>query len=47
MAKMLLSHNAEILVDPQGEKDSLNLARMELEQRRLPLIVRRYLPDGL
>ncbi|KAI9658525.1 MAG: DNA-directed RNA polymerases I II and III subunit RPABC2 [Alyxoria varia] len=41
-----ISHNAEILVDPQGEKDSLNLARMELEQRRLPLIVRRYLPDG-
>ena len=30
----------------QGETDPLEIARKELKQRRIPIIVRRYLPDG-
>ncbi|KZZ97290.1 DNA-directed RNA polymerases I [Ascosphaera apis ARSEF 7405] len=38
--------NAPILVDLEGETDPLQIALKELAQKKIPLIVRRYLPDG-
>ena len=40
------SMNAPILVDLEGETDPLKIAIKELNQKKIPLIVRRYLPDG-
>lgn len=40
------SQNAPILVDLEGETDPLQIAIKELNQKKIPLIVRRYLPDG-
>lgn len=41
-----ISMNARVMVELDGETDPVAIARMELEQRRIPLSVRRYLPDG-
>ena len=41
-----LSMNAQTTIDTKGEYDCLKIAIMELEQRKIPLIVRRYLPSG-
>lgn len=41
-----LSQNAPPLVEVDGETDPLKIAAKELRERKLPLIVRRYLPDG-
>ena len=41
-----ISMNAPVLVDLEGETDPLQIAIMELNQKKVPLIVRRYLPDG-
>jgi len=41
-----LSMNAPPLVELDGETDPLKIAGKELRERKLPLIVRRYLPDG-
>jgi DNA-directed RNA polymerase I, II, and III subunit RPABC2 len=41
-----ISMNARVMVELDGETDPIVIARMELEQRRIPLSVRRYLPDG-
>ncbi|KKZ60198.1 DNA-directed RNA polymerase I, II, and III subunit RPABC2 [[Emmonsia] crescens] len=41
-----ISMNAPILVDLEGETDPLQIALKELAQKKIPLIVRRYLPDG-
>jgi hypothetical protein len=38
--------NAPVLVDLEGETDPLVIAMKELTQKKIPLIVRRYLPDG-
>lgn len=40
------SMNAPILVEPQGKTDPLEIAELELESNKIPLKVRRYLPDG-
>lgn len=42
----LRSMNAPVLVDLEGETDPLQIALKELNQKKIPLIVRRYLPDG-
>ena len=34
------------MVDPRDETDPLKIAMMELKESKIPLIVRRYLPDG-
>jgi DNA-directed RNA polymerase I, II, and III subunit RPABC2 len=34
------------LVDPQGEYDSYQIALKELKEHRIPIIIRRTLPDG-
>jgi DNA-directed RNA polymerases I, II, and III subunit RPABC2 len=41
-----ISMNAPVLVDLEGETDPLQIAIMELNQKKIPLVVRRYLPDG-
>ena len=41
-----ISMNAPVMVDLEGLTDPLKIAEKELEQRKIPLIVRRYLPDG-
>lgn len=41
-----ISLNAPVLVDIEGETDPLQIAMKELTQRKIPLIIRRYLPDG-
>lgn len=41
-----LSYNAPPMVDPKDETDPLKIAMMELKEHKIPIIVRRYLPDG-
>lgn len=41
-----IAMNAPVLVDIEGETDPLQIARKELSQKKIPLIVRRYLPDN-
>ncbi|GMM52458.1 DNA-directed RNA polymerase core subunit [Starmerella bacillaris] len=41
-----ISMNAPVLVDLEGETDPLQIAMKELSQKKVPLVVRRYLPDG-
>jgi DNA-directed RNA polymerase I, II, and III subunit RPABC2 len=41
-----ISMNAPVLVDLEGETDPLQIAMKELSQRKIPLVIRRYLPDG-
>lgn len=40
------SMNAPVLVPLDGETDALQIAIKELSQRKIPLVIRRYLPDG-
>ena len=41
-----ISMNAPVMVDIEGETDPLRIAQKELQQNKMPLTVRRYLPDG-
>ena len=42
-----ITKNAPILVDIEpGDTDPLKIAEMELQARKIPFIIRRYLPDG-
>lgn len=41
-----ISLNAPVLVDIEGETDPLQIAKKELAQKKIPLVVRRHLPDG-
>lgn len=41
-----ISMNAPVLVDLEGETDPLQIALKELAQKKIPLVVRRFLPDG-
>lgn len=41
-----ISMNSPVLVDIEGETDPLQIAIKELSQRKIPLVIRRYLPDG-
>lgn len=49
ISSSLTSHrsmNAPVLVDLEGETDPLQIALKELREKKIPLVVRRYLPDG-
>ena len=37
---------APIMVELEGETDPLQIALKELKARKIPIIIRRYLPDG-
>jgi DNA-directed RNA polymerase I, II, and III subunit RPABC2 len=41
-----LSMNAPPMVEIEGETDPLQIAMKELAQKKIPLIIRRYLPDN-
>ncbi|ELR12827.1 RNA polymerase subunit [Acanthamoeba castellanii str. Neff] len=41
-----ISMNAPIMVELEGETDPLEIAQKELRERKIPIIIRRYLPDG-
>ena len=41
-----LSLNAPPMVELEGETDPLVIAQKELRERKIPLIIRRFLPDG-
>jgi DNA-directed RNA polymerase I, II, and III subunit RPABC2 len=41
-----ISKNAPLMVDPGDESDPYRLAELELSEKKIPFIVRRYLPDG-
>lgn len=41
-----ISMKAPVLVDLEGETDPLQIAIKELREKKIPLVVRRYLPDG-
>ncbi|KAI9917390.1 hypothetical protein PsorP6_013225 [Peronosclerospora sorghi] len=40
-----ISMNAPVMVDIEGETDPLKIAMKELRERKIPIIIRRYLPD--
>ena len=40
------SMNAPVMVDLEGETDPLKIAQKELRERKIPIVNRRYLPDG-
>ncbi|XP_076445366.1 DNA-directed RNA polymerases I, II, and III subunit RPABC2-like [Babylonia areolata] len=37
---------APVMVELEGETDPLHIAMKELKARKIPFIIRRYLPDG-
>ena len=41
-----ISMNAPVMVDLEGETDPLKIAMKELREKKIPIIIRRYLPDG-
>jgi len=41
-----ISMNAPVMVELDGETDPLHIAMKELKERKIPLIIRRFLPDG-
>lgn len=41
-----ISMNAPVMVELDGETDPLKIAMKELRERKIPMIIRRYLPDG-
>lgn len=41
-----ISMNAPVLVALEGETDPLVIAMKELSQKKIPLLIRRFLPDG-
>lgn len=41
-----ISMNAPVMVEIEGETDPLKIAQKELRERMIPIIIRRYLPDG-
>jgi DNA-directed RNA polymerase I, II, and III subunit RPABC2 len=42
-----ISLNADIMVDPKGETDPLKIAEMELREKKLPINICRYHPNGV
>ncbi|KAI9164364.1 subunit common to RNA polymerases I, II, and III [Blastocladiella emersonii ATCC 22665] len=41
-----ISMNAPVMTELNGETDSLHIAMKELREKKIPLIIRRHLPDG-
>jgi DNA-directed RNA polymerase I, II, and III subunit RPABC2 len=39
------SSNAPVLIDVEGMTDPLQIAMKELREKKIPLVIRRYLPD--
>jgi len=41
-----ISMGAPVMVEIQGETDPLEIAAKELREKKIPMIIRRFLPDG-
>ena len=41
-----ISMCAPVMVELEGETDPLKIAMKELKEKKIPMIIRRYLPDG-
>lgn len=41
-----VSMNAPVMVELDGQTDPLEIAQMELAQKKIPFTIRRYMPDG-
>jgi DNA-directed RNA polymerase I, II, and III subunit RPABC2 len=41
-----ISLGAPVLVELNGESDPLDIAMKELKNKKIPIVVRRFLPDG-
>ncbi|ORY07228.1 RNA polymerase Rpb6 [Basidiobolus meristosporus CBS 931.73] len=41
-----ISMNAPIMVELDGESDAYSIALKELREKKIPFVVRRFLPDG-
>eukprot|EP00299_Pterocystis_sp_00344_P010394 c4634_g1_i1.p1 GENE.c4634_g1_i1~~c4634_g1_i1.p1 ORF type:complete len:141 (-),score=33.89 c4634_g1_i1:27-419(-) len=41
-----IAMNAPVMVELGGETDPLAIARMELRARKIPIVIRRFMPDG-
>ena len=41
-----ISKNAPLCVEADGETDPYKIAEKELQERKIPFVIRRYLPDG-
>ena len=41
-----ISLNVPVMVETAGETDPLKIAQKELQEKNIPIIVRRFLPDG-
>ena len=41
-----ISLGAPVTVDPEGETDPLKIATKELMERKVPIVIRRFMPDG-
>jgi len=41
-----ISMNAPVMVELEGEIDPLQIAMKELKAHKIPIIIRRYMPDG-
>mmetsp|Transcript_24506 Transcript_24506/g.37225 ORF Transcript_24506/g.37225 Transcript_24506/m.37225 type:complete len:122 (-) Transcript_24506:125-490(-) len=41
-----ISMNAPVMVELEGETDPLLIAEKELNQKKIPFVIRRFLPDG-
>jgi DNA-directed RNA polymerase I, II, and III subunit RPABC2 len=41
-----ISSGSPPLIDVKDETDSLKIAEMELQEKKIPIILRRYLPNG-
>ncbi|CAH8831339.1 unnamed protein product [Trichobilharzia szidati] len=41
-----LSMSAPVMVELDGERDPLKIAEKELRANKIPIVIRRYLPDG-
>ena len=41
-----ISMGAPVMVEMVGETDPLEIAQKELRERKIPMIIRRFLPDG-
>jgi DNA-directed RNA polymerase I, II, and III subunit RPABC2 len=43
---ILCSLSAPVMIELDGESDALAIANRELREKKIPLIIRRYMPDG-
>lgn len=41
-----ISMNAPVMVELEGETDPLIIAMKELKAKKIPIVIRRFLPDG-